>query len=65
MVKWATGRKMGRRFYLSQGSLAGGCPLVATSCDGLSLLRHGYGGVDDQLPGYPELVARLEQLLQD
>ena len=30
VVEWATGRKMGRRFYLSQGSLAGGCPLVTT-----------------------------------
>ena len=37
---------------------------LPAGCDGLSQLRHGCGGVDDQLPGCPELVARMEKLKQ-
>ena len=33
---------------------------LPAGCGGLSQLRHGFGGVDDQLPGFPELVARLK-----
>ena len=36
---------------------------LPAGCGGLSQLRHGCGG-DDQLPGCPELVARVEKLKQ-